>query len=217
VPDGYVTGHANQARITTFPLEDPSTTLYSADVISFARSPLLSLPLPLPLSHQLDVLRHREIGLYDGSDAAFSFSDVYDPVTFSGARVCEARVWSFFSAVMGAAWSAQYLSYAQGVDLTNRMPLWVKPEGLVSLAEVMQYMRSHYEGTALDMSGTSFSDVGAGAFYAPVRNSPLTWSASSAKGKQFLHERAIAVGLTGWSIVCQARPNMPDALTAVLW
>ena len=78
VPDGYVTGHANQARITTFPQDDSTTCLFSADVISFAR----------------------EIGLYDGTDAEFSFSDVYDPVTFSGARFCEARVWSFFTAVM---------------------------------------------------------------------------------------------------------------------
>lgn len=66
VPDGYVCAHANQARITTFPLNDPENCVYSPDVISFAR----------------------DIGLYPASarDEDFSFSDVYDAVTFSGAR-----------------------------------------------------------------------------------------------------------------------------------
>ena len=87
-------------------MDDPDT-LYSNDVISFAR----------------------KIKAFSGKDEEFSFSDVYDKVTFSGARFCEARVWSFFSAVMGDEWSNQYLDYAQGYNLTNRMPLWVKPPG----------------------------------------------------------------------------------------
>ncbi|KAL3919020.1 MAG: hypothetical protein SGARI_007304, partial [Bacillariaceae sp.] len=32
VPDGYVTAHANQARITTFPRDDPDNCLYAEDV-----------------------------------------------------------------------------------------------------------------------------------------------------------------------------------------
>jgi dipeptidase len=131
VPDGYVSGHANQARITTFPLNDPENCLYSPDVISFAR----------------------KYDLYEGADEDFSFSDIYDPVTFEGARFCEARVWSFFSTIMGQEWSDQYLDYAQGYNLTNRMPLFVKPAAKLSPQDVMQSMRSHYEGTALDNSG----------------------------------------------------------------
>ena len=105
VPDGSISAHANQARITTFSLDDPSTSIYSKDVISFAR----------------------KLGLFAGADKDFSFSDTYDPVTFSGARFCEARVWSIFGAVMGEEWSAKYLDYAQGYNLTNRMPLFVEP------------------------------------------------------------------------------------------
>lgn len=37
VPDGYVSGHANQARIRTFPQDDPTRALFAKDVISFAR------------------------------------------------------------------------------------------------------------------------------------------------------------------------------------
>ena len=131
VPEGHVSGHANQARITTFPLNDPDNCLYSADVISFARNN----------------------GLYEGTDEDFSFSDTYDPVTFEGARFCEARVWSYFSTIMGQQWSDQYLDYAQGYNLTNRMPLWVKPAAKISPQDVMEGMRNHYEGTALASSG----------------------------------------------------------------
>jgi dipeptidase len=140
VPDGYVSGHANQARITTFPLDDPENCIYSPDVISFAK----------------------DIGIYAGSDEEFSFSDIYDPVTYSGARFCEARVWSFFSTIMGEEWSNQYLDYVQGSNLSNRMPLWVKPSSKLSLEDVMNGMRNHYDGTALETTGRTFSDVGAG-------------------------------------------------------
>lgn len=195
VPDGYVSGHANQARITTFPLDDPANCLYSDDVVSFAR----------------------KIGLYDGSDEDFSFSDIYDPVTFDGARFCEARVWSFFSRIMGEEWSNKYLDYAQGYNLTNRMPLWVKPTEKLGSEDLMQAMRNHYEGTPLDNTGHLFSDVGAGPFYDPIRNHPGTWSASSSPGKTYFHERTIAQSPTGWSIVCQARPNVPRQMAGLLW
>ena len=105
LPDGAVCAHANQARITTFPRDDPSTCLFAEDTISFAR----------------------KIGIYDGEDDAFSFSDVYDPVSFGGARFCEARVWSFFGSLMGEQWADQYLNYVSGANLTNRMPLFVVP------------------------------------------------------------------------------------------
>lgn len=213
IPDGYVSGHANQARITTFPLDDPENCRYSPDVVSFAR----------------------EIGLYpadpaEAPDSAFSFSDTYDPVTFSGARFCEARVWSFFSTVMGEEWSAQYLDYAQGYNLTNRMPLWVKPQKPVdpsadtiqlSVADVTQAMRNHYEGTELDNTGKLFPDVGAGAFSLPNRNSPISWTSKvnsdSREPQQYFNERTIAQPPTGWSIVMQARPNVPRQMAAVEW
>ena len=51
IPDGYVCSHANQARITTFPLNDKENCLYSSDVISFAR----------------------EMGYFNGKDEEFSF------------------------------------------------------------------------------------------------------------------------------------------------
>ena len=184
VPDGYVSGHANQARITTFPLaskqcktsitsqqikrllsDEAIDCVYSADVISFAKSN----------------------GYYNGPNAEFSFSDVYCPVDFGGARFCDLRVWAMFNKVTDGM--EAYWGYATGRDIEraepyvegkpqtpamfpkNRMPLWVLPNKKVSLPEVMGFMRDHLEGTELDMT----KDVGAGPFGCPYRWRPMTW------------------------------------------
>ena len=147
IPDGYVSGHANQARITTFPLDDPDNCLYSPDVISFAR----------------------EMGYYEGPDAEFSFCDAYAPADFSALRACEARVWSFFRRV--ADGMDAYTDYAMGHNPANRMPLWVKPSKKVSPKEVFDAMRDHYEGTPMDMT----RDLGAGGCGLPYRWRPMSF------------------------------------------
>jgi dipeptidase len=147
IPDGYVSGHANQARIQTFPLDDPETCLYAPDVIDFAR----------------------EKGYYDGADANFSFSDTYAPVDFGGARFCDMRVWSFFKDINDEM--DQYFEYVKGEDLENRMPLYIKPNRKLSNRDLMNFMRDHLEGTELDMG----KDAGAGPFGLPYRWRPLTW------------------------------------------
>jgi dipeptidase len=116
VPAGHVTAHANQARITTFAQFGDEDTIFAPDTVSFAK----------------------KYGFYPTAapDASFSFSDTFNPVSFEGARFCEARVWSFFGKVMGDDWAAQYLDYAQGYNLTNRMPLFVAPPKKLSLGDV---------------------------------------------------------------------------------
>jgi dipeptidase len=193
IPDGYISGHANQARITQFPLDNPKECLYAKDVITFAR----------------------EKGWFKGNDSEFSFSDTYAPVEFGGARFCDARVWAGFNKVnkqMG-----QYANYALGKITyddkkyaTNRMPLWIKPDALLSLEDVMGMMRDHYEGTVLDMT----KDAGAGPYQLPYRWRPMTWSVDSAT---YCHERAISTQQTGFSFVAQCRPTLPDPIGGVLW
>jgi dipeptidase len=205
VPAGYVCAHANQARIRTFPLDNPEDTLYSPDVISFAK----------------------KIGLYpaDAPDSSFSFSDVYDPVTFDGARFCEARVWSFFRDILGDNWAQQYLDYAQGYNLTNRMPLFIQPpEGKkISLSDSMSMMRSHYEETNLDMTGKTIRDVGAYT-YSAYRAHPLTWQSNvsptgevTTTSHSYFHERPIATPQTGWNFIAQSRSWMPSELAGLIW
>ena len=147
IPDGYICAHANQARITTFPKNDPENCLYAKEVISFAR----------------------EKGWYNGSDDDFSFSDTYAPVDFTAARFSEIRVWSFFKDYDNSM--MRYFNYAKGYDLKNRMPLWIKPSRKLSPKDVMNGMRDHLEGTELDMR----KDLGAGPHGLPYRWRPLTW------------------------------------------
>ena len=147
IPDGYICGHANHARITTFPLNDPENCIYSPDVISFAR----------------------EQGYFSGKDEDFSFTDAYAPIDFEAARFCEARVWAGFNRVNGDM--GKYLDYAMGENLKNRMPLWVKPDRKVSLSDVMDMMRDYFQNTPMDMT----KDWGAGPFQCIVRWRPLTW------------------------------------------
>ena len=147
IPEGYISGHANQARITTFPLNDSENCLYSSDVISFAK----------------------EKGLYEGADSLFSFSDTYAPLDFGGARFCEARVYAGFNKVN--ANMKEYEQYAMGYNMENRMPLWIKPDKKLTVQDVMGMMRDYYQNTSMDMT----KDFGAGANGCIVRWRPLTW------------------------------------------
>jgi dipeptidase len=194
VPDGYITAHANQARITTFlPCDDPDQCMAAPDAVSFAIS----------------------IGAYNGSetDARFSFSDTYDPVTPTGARFCEARVWYVFSQVADPADfnASYYLPYAQGFDLTRRMPLFVRPKRKLSRADVHAMLSSHYQGSWLDPA----KDVGAGAEHSPYRFNGLSWKN---KGKSYVNERVVGTQYTAWHYVAEVRGDpTADALKARVW
>lgn len=202
VPDGYVCAHANQARITTFPLANGKNSItfneidkifepevecvYAADVITFAR----------------------EKGYFEGDDKAFSFSDTYAPVDFGGARFCEVRVWSFYRSVKEGM--DVYFDYAAGHNLENRMPLWIKPDRKIAVEDVMDFMRDHLEGTPLDMT----QDIGAGAYANPYRWRPLTWEVD---GEVYCNERATATQQTGFIFVAQARSWLPDEIGGIFW
>lgn len=212
IPDGYVSGHANQARITTFPFQKKNdwTNLkqevyHSPDVISFAK----------------------KYGFYKGSDAAFSFSDVYNPITFDGSRFCDARVWAFFRKVnKEVRESKTYMNYACGnleydckmcsgcdnpnLFCSNRLPLWVKPDEPVDIRLVMATMRDHYEDTPLDMR----DGIGAGPWHCPYRWRPMTFEIDSA---EYVHERAIATQQTGYSFVAQSRSWLDDIVGGIYW
>ena len=193
VPDGYVAAHANQARITTFlPCDDPSTCKASPDVVSFA------------------IKR----GYWKGElhDPSFSFSDVYDPVTFSGARFCEARVWTVFRGLADPADfnSSAYLDYARGFDLSRRMPLFVRPRRKLTRDDLHALMSDHFEGTWFDPS----NDVGAGAELSPYRWNGLEWAYN---GSKYVNERVVGTHYTAWHFVATIRPPpMPKPMRAVL-
>ena len=200
IPDGYISGHANQSRITTFPLDDPDNCLYSKDVISFAR----------------------KMGWFDGKDEEFSFRDAYCPLDFGGLRGCEARVWSAFNILGKGKFvyenagslvekdSYDYVDYAMGHNPANNMPLWIKPAAKVSVKDVADVMRDHYEGTPMDMT----QDIGAGGNALPYRWRPMGFTHD---GKEYTNERAIATQQTAFWFVGQSRGNYPDVLGGIIW
>ena len=189
IPDGCISAHANQSRIHRFPLDDPDNCLYSKDVISFAR----------------------KAGFFSGKDEEFSFCDTYCPADFGGLRACEARVWSAFRILGGSRFDAdKYLDFALGHNSRNKMPLYITPEKKVSVLDVAEVMRDHYEGTPLDFS----DDPGAGPNHLPYRWRPMNWKLD---GETYVFERAIATQQTGFWFVAQARGWPPDEVGAVTW
>ena len=201
VPDGYICAHANQARISTFPLNDPENCMYAPDVISFAR----------------------EMGYFEGEDKDFSFCDAYAPLDFSGMRGCEARAWAAFNILCDGKFTFEdengnvvtkdaydYIDYAMGYDKSKRFPLFVKPSRKISVKDVADVMRDHYEGTPMDMT----QDIGAGGNALPYRWRPMGFEHD---GKKYVNERAIATQQTGFWFVGQSRGWLPDTIGGVNW
>lgn len=187
LPDGTISGHANQARITTFPLNDPNNCLYAKDVISHAR----------------------ERGLFKGKDSEFSFAHVYGPADASTIRGCDARVWSFFNK-WGAESMERYLPYALGDPSKERMPLYIKPKAKLSVLDVANMMRDHFDGTPMDMT----KDIGAGGNELPYRWRPMSFEVN---GKTYVNERAIATQQTGFWFVGQSRSYVPNEIGGLFW
>lgn len=188
IPDDCIACHANQSRIHKFDLKDKQNVMYAKDVITFARKQ----------------------GFFSGKDANFSFADAYSPANFSAIRYCETRVWSFFNKWVDGM--DKYLDYADGkhIGKAEVMPLYFKPKQKLSLHDVMNSMRDHYEGTPFDIT----KDAGAGPYEAPYRPTPLSWEY---KGKKYFNERPISTQQTAGTYVIQLRDFMPNAVGGVLW
>lgn len=202
IPDGYISGHANHPRITTFPLADGVKSITSKQLDKI-NNPEVETVYAWDV---IDVARNH--GWFSGDDKDFSFSDTYAPLDFSAARFCEARVWSGFNMVNGDM--GKYLDYAMGENLKNRMPLWIKPDNKLEPKDVMHMMRNYYQGTPMDMT----KDVGAGPYGSTVRWRPMEWEVD---GVKYLHERAISTQQTGFSFVAQSRSWLPDPVGGINW
>ena len=187
IPDDCISAHANQARIRKFDMKDKENVRYSKDVIKFAR----------------------KMGYFDGKDEDFDFAAAYCPADFGGLRYCDARVWSFFN-MFGAEDMNKYLAWASGDATAEPMPLYMKPKAPVTLKDMQNGMRDHYEGTPFDVT----KDLGAGPFNMPYRLSPLSFKVD---GKEYFNERPISTFQTAFTFVAQLRSSLPDAVGGVMW
>ncbi len=200
IPDGYICSHANQARIQTFPQNDPENCIFAPGMIDFAR-------------------KH---GWFSGKDEDFDYSAAFGPVDFGGARACDARAWSAFNILTGGEFTYEkdgkmvtepasaYYDYITGKNLSHRMPLFVKPSKKITVKNVADAMRDHFEGTPLDMT----TDIGAGGNALPYRWRPMNFSKD---GWSYVNERAIATQQTGFWFVAQSRHDLPDVVGGIIW
>ncbi|MBR5687883.1 MAG: C69 family dipeptidase [Prevotella sp.] len=187
IPDNAICAHANQSRITKFNMKDKKNVLYAKDVVKFAR----------------------EKGWFSGKDADFSWNEAYAKPDFSGRRYCEARVWSFFNHFVDNF--DRYLPYAMGKEKdTEPMPLWIVPNRKVSVQDVEECMRDHYEGTPFSLD----QDIAQGIWNMPYRPTPLTFEID---GKKYFNERPTSTQQTGFSYVSQMRSWLPRQIGGVLW
>ena len=188
IPDDMICGHANQSRIGRFDMKDKTgNVLFSKNVVSYAR----------------------KMGWFSGKDEDFSFCNTYAYPDFSGRRICDARVWSFFNRY--ADGMDRYLSWAEGRQKdAEPLPLWVKPSRKLTVADVETAMRDHYENTPFALD----SDIGGGIWQMPYRPTPLYFTID---GKKYFNERPTSTQQTSFSYVAQMRSWLPREIGGVLW
>lgn len=185
IPEDAISGHANEPRIRKVNYKDKENVRYSKDLFDFAR----------------------KRGYFNGKDEDFSFADAFEDHTASTRRGCDARVWSYFRRFNKEA--DKYYDWCAG-NSDEPMPLYIIPDRKVSLAEMQESMRDHFEDTPFDMH----HDIGAGPNHVPYRWRPMDFEVD---GKTYCNERAIATQQTGWSFVSQSRDWLPDEIGGVLW
>lgn len=187
IPDDMICAHANQSRIRTFNMKDKQNVLFSKNVVKYAK----------------------KMGWFNGKDAEFSYCDAYAPADFGGRRWCDARVWSFFNRFSDDF--SEYLPWALGEDPNAKpMPLWIKPNKLLTLQDIQAAMRDHYEGTPLALD----QDLGGGIWEMPYRVSPLSYKVD---GQEYFNERPISTQQSAFSFISQMRSWLPRQVGGCFW
>ncbi len=187
IPDNAISGHANEPRIRKVDYKDKENVMYSKDLMKFAR----------------------KRGYFNGKDEDFSFADTFDEHDADSRRSCDARVWSFFNRFVSKDQSDKMFEWVSAQS-NDPMPLYVIPDRPVSLKDMQESMRDHFEGTPYDMT----KDIGGGPNHSPYRWRPIKFTVD---GKKYRHERAIGTQQTAWSFVSQSRSDLPDAIGGVIW
>ena len=210
IPDDCISAHANLSRIRQFPQEKRKTENGKRKAISSKSFKHIDSP-ELECIYAYDVITFaREKGFFSGRDEDFSFRDAYCPIDFENVRYADARVWSFFRHHSDDM--DQYLPYINGeFDRCDHLPLWIKPKEKLSLRDIQQDMRDHFEGTPLDMT----ADMSAGPWRMPIRPLPMHFKDSA--GNDYFRERPIATQQSGFTMTCQMRSWLPDEVGGVTW
>jgi len=188
VPDGYITVHANTARIRQINWNDRDNWMWSEDVVSFARAR----------------------GWFGGRDRDFSFAGVYDPANPRSLLLCEGRVWSVYR----RAAPSQHFSdeYWRSVEGAEPYPLLIKPDEKITLQAMKDLTRDHFQGTPYDLT----KGVAAGPYSLPYRWRSLFFTLEG-DTMTYAYERPISQQQTGFSFVAQSRNWLPDDIGGIFW
>ena len=209
IPDNAVAAHANQSRITKF-LDGRYTRVKIKDLFNKKYALNAKKPITNLMVCSDNVVSYaRAMGWFEGKDADFSYNAAYAAPDFSGRRYCEARVWSFFNRF--ADDFSEYVPYAAGKEKNAKeMPLWIIPNKKVSLQDLRDAMRDHYEGTPFALD----TNIGGGIYDMPYRPSPLSFKVGE---QEAFNERPISTQQTAWSFISQMRSWMPREVGACFW
>ena len=189
VPDNAVLAHSNQSRIRKVDLSDTANVMMSKNCISFAR----------------------KMGFFKGKDEDFSFCDAYNPPTFGGRRLGDSRTWAIYRHLTTGM--DRYLPYVEGIKPMREvepLPMWIIPDKKLTVNDVIECMRDHFEGTALAMD----NDPGAGLYDSPFRPQPLRYDN---EGASMFNERPVATAHSAFTYVCQLRSFLPREVGGVIW
>lgn len=208
IPDDCIAAHANQARVHRFPqkgkklnkklnrYEVGDSVMFSKDLISFAR----------------------KTGKFaaEAKDEDFDFSKAFGEADFTSYRGCDGRVWAIFNRF--ADGMDKYFAYCNADPVSNDsiLPLYVKPNRLLTHRDVQAAMADHFEGTPWDMT----QDVGSGPFHCPYRWRPMTWPVEADAPKdapRYMHERAVGTQQTGFTFVAEMRGWLPREIGVKTW
>ena len=228
IPDDCVACHANQARIHTFPQKGKKLAKVKS-MINYEGSGLRAKNYKryevgdsCYFSEDL-ILFAKAVGKYDmkGTDENFDFAKAFGDTDHGAFRGCDGRVWAWFNSVAsgmdkyfpfvdmeGTPTATGYVN-EKGEDVPV-LPLYVKPDRLLSHRDIQQGLADHYEGTPWDMT----ADVGGGPFHNPYRWRPMTWEVD---GVEYRHERAIGTQQTGFTFVSEMRGWLPREVGGLCW
>lgn len=185
VPDDEVWSGANRSTIGVIDFDDTENFMWSTDITAYPE----------------------QLGLWSEGEP-FNWTFITDTVEGNIAYTCSARVWRVFDLIAPSL----ELPIANGEQAAESYPFSVVPDEEVTIQQLMEINRDHYEDTPYDAT----AGLAAGPFGSPVRYS-LAPGDSPEEVANFSWPRTIAVKQCSYSFVAQCRDWLPAEIGTVLW
>lgn len=189
VPPGEIFVAANEFRIRDINPTDPNI-IYSKNLFKIAE-------------------KH---GWYDPKKNTFDWLRSTSPGEYCHPYYSLRRVWRLFSKINP---DLKLSPWAKD-GYTKKYPFSIKPKKKLSIYDIMNLFRDHYEGTQFDLT----KGIAAGPFGNPNRYlglCDLPSLSSTEKTTQGAWERALSEPFCKYCYVTQLRKNFPDPIGGITW